>query len=254
MDLFNPFDPTAVDKEYKSGDDLAYGQYLFSSGADLQAVYVARRDAEGRATDTVSSSALKYHGFMGQDEFDLLLARHYDQPLLGAGLRHNLGHWLWQGDVTGQDSADGWVGSAVTNLSRSQLLAGKNTTLLAEYYFNGFGLAEKDYARLAEATELQARLARGELYNIGRHYLALSAGIELTPLWWFNPSLFTNLGDGSALAQLSLSWNPSQNSQLLAALNLPLGDTGTEYGGLTGPDGRPLSVNAGWFVQAAWYF
>ena len=28
MDIFNPFDPAAVDKEYKTGDDMLYGQYL----------------------------------------------------------------------------------------------------------------------------------------------------------------------------------------------------------------------------------
>jgi len=28
MDFFNPFDPAAVDKEYKTGDDMLYGQYL----------------------------------------------------------------------------------------------------------------------------------------------------------------------------------------------------------------------------------
>ena len=26
MDIFNPFDPAAVDKEYKTGDDMIYGQ------------------------------------------------------------------------------------------------------------------------------------------------------------------------------------------------------------------------------------
>ena len=26
MDLFNPFDPAAIDREYKTGDDMLYGQ------------------------------------------------------------------------------------------------------------------------------------------------------------------------------------------------------------------------------------
>jgi len=31
MDIVNPFDPTAVDTEYKAGDDMLYGQidYFF---------------------------------------------------------------------------------------------------------------------------------------------------------------------------------------------------------------------------------
>ena len=36
MDIFNPFDPTAIDKEYKSGDDILYGQYLRDNGDDFQ--------------------------------------------------------------------------------------------------------------------------------------------------------------------------------------------------------------------------
>ena len=38
MDFFNPFDPATVDKEYKTGDDMLYGQYLRNNGDDLQAV------------------------------------------------------------------------------------------------------------------------------------------------------------------------------------------------------------------------
>ena len=36
MDIFNPFDPTAIDKEYKSGDDMLYGQYLRDDGDHIQ--------------------------------------------------------------------------------------------------------------------------------------------------------------------------------------------------------------------------
>ena len=62
MDFFNPFDPAAVDKEYKPGDDMFYGQYALDSGDDVQGVLVFRRDL---MTDTVeaekSSLAFKYH-------------------------------------------------------------------------------------------------------------------------------------------------------------------------------------------------
>ena len=32
MDIFNPFDPAAVDKEYKTGDDMLYGQVARDNG------------------------------------------------------------------------------------------------------------------------------------------------------------------------------------------------------------------------------
>ena len=37
MDLVNPFDPAAIDTEYKAGDDMLYLQYLRDSGDDVQA-------------------------------------------------------------------------------------------------------------------------------------------------------------------------------------------------------------------------
>ena len=72
MDIFNPFDPTAVDTEYKTGDDMLYGQYLRDNGDDWQSVLVFRRDLiSGDLDSDVSSLALKYHGFGGDTEYDL---------------------------------------------------------------------------------------------------------------------------------------------------------------------------------------
>ena len=68
MDVFNPFDPAAVDKEYKTGDDMLYGQYLFNSGNDLQGVAVVRRNPRtGDVESDQSSLAFKYHGFPGHE-------------------------------------------------------------------------------------------------------------------------------------------------------------------------------------------
>ena len=36
MDIVNPFDPTAVDTEYKPGDDMIYAQYLRNNGDDIE--------------------------------------------------------------------------------------------------------------------------------------------------------------------------------------------------------------------------
>ena len=105
MDIFNPFDPAAVDKEYKSGDDMLYGQYLFADGSDLQAVGVVRRDPLSGDVDAGQSSlAFKYHGFVGMNEFDLLAAEHYDETVLGLGGSLALGGAVWRGDLTWTDA------------------------------------------------------------------------------------------------------------------------------------------------------
>ena len=66
VDVFNPFDPAAVDKEYKTGDDMLYGQLLFANGNDLEGVAIVRRNPlTGDVEKDQSSLAFKFHGFRG---------------------------------------------------------------------------------------------------------------------------------------------------------------------------------------------
>ena len=60
MDIFNPFSPTAVDKEYKSGDDMLYAQWLFTKGDDLQLIAIPRHNTSGMVDFGESSFAIKY--------------------------------------------------------------------------------------------------------------------------------------------------------------------------------------------------
>jgi len=258
MDIFNPFDPAAVDKEYKTGDDMLYGQYLFDSGNDLQGVAVVRRDPRnGKVEADQSSLAMKYHGFLGENEIDLLAAQHYGDLVLGVGGIHNIGGAVWRGDLTWTDTPDENVFSLATSLSYSWVWGGKNVSGLIEYYYNGFGQKAGEYtvADLLQNPELLARLDRGELYTIGRQYAAASLLIEVTPLLTVTPNLFVNLQDPSALAQLVVQYSWKQNLVVLASLNVPVGPDGSEYGGIPAPlPGRYFSTSPGLFAQLAWYF
>ena len=259
MDIFNPFDPTAIDKEYKSGDDMLYGQYLRDNGDDFQGVVVFRRDPlTGDVEADQSSFAAKYHGFIGVGEYDLVLARHFGETLIGFGGNRSVGEALWRGDlmVTHTDTGDTIV-SAVTSLSHSFSWIGKNVSAVVEYYFNGFGQRGARYGPedLAANPDLLQRFARGEVFNLGRHYLGLSALIEVTPLFLLTPNLFMNIEDTSALVQITTRTDLGESMLLLGALNIPLGETGTEYGGIdSSAPGLQLSSGPGIFVQFAWYF
>ena len=257
MDFFNPFDPAAVDKEYKTGDDMIYGQYLFDSGNDLQAVWVGRRDTNGDIDSDVASSAAKYHWFLGDYEFDMLFAEHFDHRTIGLGAVVNAGGAIWRSDLVVADIANDSVVSGVINFSYSWVAWNKNVSAAVEYYRNGFGIDDGDYspAILATNTELLKRIARGELFTLGQHYLAASATIELAPLWLFTPNVFVNLDDGSLMLQIMSQHDLQQNLQLLIAAHFPIGDDGSEFGGIdSGVPGQPLSVGESVFMQLAWYF
>jgi hypothetical protein len=258
MDIFNPFDPAAVDKEYKTGDDMLYGQYLFDSGNDVQGVMVVRRNPRsGEVESDQSSLAFKYHGFLGANEFDLLAAQHYGDTVLGLGGIAAIGGAIWRGDITWTDTSLENVFSAATSLSYSWNWGGKNISGVLEYYYNGFGQTGGAYSidDLLHNPELLVRLDRGELYTLARQYLAASAMIEISPLFRVTPNVFINLEDPSALAQLVVQYDWKQNLLLLGSLNMPIGPDGSEYGGTVSPvKGLYFSTGPSLFAQLAWYF
>jgi hypothetical protein len=258
MDVFNPFDPAAVDTEYKSGDDMLYGQHLFDNGGDLQGVAVVRRNpVSGKVTSDQSSLAVKYHGFVGLNEYDLLAAEHYGDLLIGLGGNVALGGAILRGDLTWTESEPGDVLSGVVSRSYSWAWGGKNVSGLLEFYHNGFGQRDGAYAPadLLRNPALLQRLERGELYTLARNYLAASATVELTPLFLLTPTFLVNLEDPSALGQLVAQYDLRQDLLFTCAINLPIGPPGSEYGGVESPvDDRYFSAGPSLFAQLALYF
>jgi hypothetical protein len=258
MDIVNPFDPTAVDTEYKAGDDMIYGQYLFSSADDVQFAHVLRRDlSTGDPASRAGTTAIKYHGIRGDSEYDVLIAKSYDELTVGLGGNKSLGGAVWRGDVVVTDTDSGNEFQLVTNLSYSWMFADKNMSGVIEYYFNGFGQDSDGYdpVSISQNDNLALRLERGEVFTVGRHYLAGGVLIEMTPLWTLTPNLFVNLDDGSALFQTTTRYSLGDNSDFLAALNIPLGPSGTEFGGIrSGQAGTYFSTDWSLFAQFAWYF
>ncbi|MFL0800087.1 MAG: hypothetical protein K6L80_06560 [Agarilytica sp.] len=271
MDFFNPFDPTLIDTEYKSGDDMLYAQRLFSNGDDAQLVYVARRNKIGDLSGNESSLAMKYHGFVGESEFDLLLSQHYNDEVLALGAVHSLGGTVVRGDIVAtrvkpdserveEEGNTSTFVSLVANLSYSWVSWGKNMSGVFEYFHNGFGLAHDDYNVIAlqQKSELFERISRGELFTLGKNYVALSVLVEASPLWLLTPNMLINGDDGSGLFQLVSQHDITQDIQVSAALSFPFGEDGSEFGGLEissiGSKNKYVSYTSNIYVQASWYF
>jgi hypothetical protein len=258
MDIFNPFDPAAVDREFKTGDDMLYGQYLQASGNDLQGVMVFRRDPfTGDVEADQGSLAFKYHHMASISEYDALAARHYGETLMGAGGNVSLGGSVLRGDLMATFTDDNTILSLVTSLSHSWTWGGKNVSGVAEYFYNGFGQSDGCYSFscLAENPDLLKRISRGELFNLGQHYIALSAMIEITPLFLLTPNVFVNAADPSALVQVVFQNDLRENLLLWSAINLPVGADGTEFGGAaTEIPGVYLSAGPSVSVQLVWYW
>jgi hypothetical protein len=238
LDLFNPFPPNAVDKEYKPGSDMLSAQWLFSNGDDLQGIVVPRRaDRSQPVTADESSAALKWRHLHGSVQVELLGARHYQDTVAGVALSSNLVGGVFRVDLsesfTHDDDA---VTSLLVNFDRSWVWGGKNLYGFLEYLRNGFGQTSFDPGLEGLDPRLLDRLARGEVFSLGRDELAAGLRFEWTPLTSLEPTVLVNPRDPSAYLLLHLHHDWSENVSLDAGVQVGLGPHSTEYGGLYSSD------------------
>ncbi len=259
MDVFNPFDPASIDKEYKTGDDMLYLQYLTASGNDVQLLLVPRREATSRSLRADQSSlAIKYHALAGNIDYDLLLARHYDENLFGAGFAWDIEGVLWRGDVMLARAAQDDFVSMLTSVSYAWSWYEKPMSGFVEAYYNEVGEDYDGSYQLSDIglnTALLQRLSRGEVYTLGQTYMALGLDVELHPLVRLRPTVFANLDDHSRLHQLLVQYDVRQNISLMSGVNILSGKRGSEYGGIeTGVANTTLSAGDSWFLLVNTYF
>jgi hypothetical protein len=237
LDLFSPFSPTVVDRDYKGGEDLLLVDRLLDNGHDLQLLHVIRRDDERHVTSEVSSTAFKWHGFAGIFEFEVLAAEHYDERVVGVSLRVPVGQALVRSDIvankyesTGGD--DSWRYSGILNLDYSFVVRQHNAYVFAEYFHNDWGVKDLPASIAALPDALAERLGRGELFNLMRDYVAVGGSYEWHPLVNQTLTLISNLHDSSTLAQMQVSYSPGDHQSLEVGWIEPLGAAGDEFGGV----------------------
>jgi len=234
MDLFDPFAPNATDTEYKPGTDMAYAQWLFDDGSDLQFITVPRpARAGGGLTSNASSFALHLHMAIGGMQTTWILARDHRDWVTGAGVNGELGQAAWNAEIIPTFVHDGPVlTSGIVNISDATTVFGRDVTLFAEYYRNGFGLAARRYALIDLPAPLRDRLVRGQVFDTGRDYLAAGAQLQWTPLFQINPTLIANLDDGGLYGVVQGIYSLRENLNLIVGSQFPVGPSGTEFGGI----------------------
>lgn len=233
MDLFNPFAPTAVDQDYKIGDDIVRLQRSLDGGGSIQLLAVARRDADEDVTAASGSVAGKWHSFVGSGELQLMAGRHYEDHVAAAAWRMPLGGALLRSDLVATRLDSGtWKLSGIVNVDYSLLAGQRNVYLFAEYFHNAFGVRRLPETLAGYPETLIERLGRGELFNLMRDYIAVGGTLEWHPLWSQSLTLIGNLHDASALVHMQISHEPDDHQRLELGVVHPLGRAGDEFGGV----------------------
>jgi hypothetical protein len=120
-----------------------------------------------------------------------------------------LGDAAWRLDGwTFLDDNDDYL-SLVANLDYSWVWFGKNFYGFVEYYFNGLG--KDDYQDAVLDPAITERVARGELFTLGRNYLSGHIQLELHPLFKVFVTSINNVEDPSGILQPYAAWDITQN-------------------------------------------
>jgi len=258
MDLFNPFSPTDIERDYKVGDDMVTTQFHVDRLGDFQFLYVPRRNPDDHDVEWEQSSlAGKLHFAMGTTEFDLMGGSHYEDYVVGLGSTGYFKDAAWRMDATWtfleEESASDDFLSFVANMDYSWVWWQRNFYGFLEFYYNGLG--EDDYSKIFVDPDIAERLNRGELFTLGRAYLGGMVQMELHPLFSLYVSVITNLEDPSGVVQPRAIWNFAEDFQLIVGANILCGSEGTEFGGydIPGTDVLIKSPNSV-YMWLSYYF
>ena len=254
MDLFNPFAPTTVDQDYKAGDDIVLFERLFANGSDLQLLAVGRRTGAEELDFDVASIASKYRASVGDNELELMAAHHYDGQVYGVGLRIPAAGALVRSDITWALEDDDVVISAVLNADYTFGLAGTMVHVFGEYFHNGFGVTALPDDLRDLPVRLMRRIARGELFNLMRNYLALGTAFRWHFLLNQSVALIVNLHDRSLAAQAALTYDASDASRLQVGVTKPFGSPGEEFGGIAVGEGLTVGGGGQGFLRFVYFF
>jgi hypothetical protein len=258
MDLFNPFAPTDIDRDYKVGDDMVSARLGLGEKGDFQILYIPRRNpGTHRIGGDQYSLGGKVHLPWRELEFDVMGARHFSDAVIGAGATGYLFDAAWRVDVTWtfleDNSRNSDYLSLVANLDYSWVWARKNIYGILEFYFNGLG--ERSYGSALSDPDVMERLDRGELFVLGKPYLVSFIQVEYHPLLNFFFTIINNVSDPSGILQPRAVWDIQENAQVTVGGEVSYGRKGTEFGGFTLPGtGQELEPANRVFLWLTYFF
>lgn len=255
VDVFAPFSPLEVDREWRRGVDAARVEARLSPTTSVEGVGVF-----GSSMDN-SAFFLRGRGYVGPLDAELLGGWHAEDEFVAAVVSSALYDAEVHGELalfhTPDDHPDGGLFGARDLILKALIGSsytfnvGNGLTLLGEYHYSGFGAKDTgDISMLFARPDFQKRLLRGDTQILGRHAL----GAQLS--YPFNESLSGSVNvlfsptDGSGTLSPGIRWDISRTTSLDVVAFLPWGEgpgggmLRSQYGG------SPYSL----FAQLSVYF
>jgi hypothetical protein len=247
LDLVNPFGPATIDSEYKPGvDAVRVDAYVGATGkvtvagayAGAKPLVGPDRRAEGPILDDLVLAATG-QGTVGVTDLTGFAGVVHGDPVVGVSVVSAVGAVGLHGDATLTVPGDG-VNPFVRAVAGADFRPTTTTTLLGEAYVQSSGATSPD--RYLDALD-DPRFLRGEIWQLGQLYAAVTVAQEITPIIGGNLSVIANLRDPSALVALGGSWSVDENATVALGAYLGAGQhPDTVDFGLAGDASAPVLV------------
>ena len=221
LDLFAPFSPRRVDRDYKPGIDAVRATIPLGDFSEIEVIGAIlgpslSRDGTLGALTRFNLGPLDWGLMGGKFHQDTVAGSFLTADAWGTGLRGEVS-WTQSGDPEDQvrDRRTFW--RAAVGVDR-QLTPTFSVT--AEFSFNGYGAtAASDYLDWS----ISDRVLRGEINALGRFYTGVSGVWRFHPLGTLTNTVLINAQDPSTLWVPSFQWSTSNNSDVLAGAQIGIG-------------------------------
>jgi hypothetical protein len=212
VDIFAPFTPLEINREWRRGVDAARADIKISDTASVDMV-----TAWGPSWDQ-SALGIRLRGFWGPVDAELLFAKRATDYMYGVTSSAAIGDFEAHGEFAvfqtpGDVPSPGLFGDhsmvpkAVLGLSNNFDI-GAGLKILLEYHYSGFGASDPKQlpARLATPA-FSNRVQRGDTQILGRQALALQAAYTFNERWSATFEVLQSLTDLSGVLLPSVSWD-----------------------------------------------
>ncbi len=254
LDLFAPFAPQRIDRDYKPGVDALRATIATGDFSEIEVIAAAHGEELPEAGSLAAlarfhSGRFDWGGMLGSFQDDLVVGLFLTADVAGSLLRTEVAYTdPDESDLTDPDHRS-FVRATIGH--DRQLSAYWSWT--SEVHWNGFGVSDPaGYVAVATSD----RFRRGEVTSPGALYAASGLGWQAHPLVRLSSSLLGNLRDDSVLLQLSGEWSTSDNTSVLFGANVGAGDDDLRFtgGGSPVPGSEYGSVPLTLWAAGRWSF
>jgi hypothetical protein len=255
VDIFAPFSPLEVDREWRRGVDAVRIEKQISNTSSAELI--------GAFGQTWEQSVLlaRARGYIGDIDGEVMFGKRAEDTMLGGTMSAIVGEAEVHAELAffkiperqpdgGIFHNDREVGKLVIGGSYTFNI-GNGLTMVNEYHYSGFGLKDiEDAAMQLNRSEFLERILRGDTQILGRQALAHQLNYPFTTVLNNSLLILHSPQDGSGVASPSLTWDFSQSASVIGSIFVPWGHEPSggriksEYGG------TPLTL----FLQLRCYF